>query len=179
MGASNGYAIQKARISDVAIIQKLLAGFAQKGKLLARSLSELYTNLRDTFVARDEATGRVMGCCSLHIMWEDLAEIRSLAVAEEYQGKGIGRNLVQACVDEALELGIKRLFTLTYETGFFERMGFRVADKNIFPQKIWADCLHCPKFPECDEVALVMDLTTDGTAGDARPAGDAFAAAKP
>jgi amino-acid N-acetyltransferase len=151
--------IRKARIEDVAVIQKLLAGFAQKGKLLARSLSELYTNLRDMFVARDVATGRVVGCCSLHIMWEDLAEIRSLAVSDEYQGRGIGRSLVQACIEEARELGINRLFTLTYETAFFERVGFRVADKNIFPQKIWADCLHCPKFPNCDEVALVMDLT--------------------
>ncbi len=153
------YQIRKARIEDVVVIQKLLAGFAQKGKLLARSLSELYTNLRDIFVAQDEADGRVMGCCSLHIVWEDLAEIRSLAVAESHQGRGVGRSLVQACVSEAVELGLKRLFTLTYETGFFERIGFRVVDKNIFPQKIWADCLHCPKFPECDEVALVMDLT--------------------
>jgi len=164
---TKSYAIGKARIGDVATIQRLLAGFAQKGKLLARSLSELYTNLRDMFVARDELTGQVMGCCSLHIMWEDLAEIRSLAVADEYQGKGIGRDLVQACIGEARELGIRRLFTLTYETGFFERLGFRVADKSIFPQKIWADCLHCPKFPECDEVALVMDLTPDMTTGDA------------
>jgi len=155
----DGYSIRKARIGDVVIIQKLLAGFARKGKLLARSLSELYTNLRDISVARDESNGQVIGCCSLHIMWEDLAEIRSLAVADEHQGKGVGRSLVQACVDEARELGIKKLFTLTYETGFFQRVGFQVVDKNIFPQKIWADCLHCPKFPECDEVALLMDLT--------------------
>jgi amino-acid N-acetyltransferase len=159
MSEAGSHRIRKARISDVVTLQKLLAGFAQKGKLLARSLSELYTNLRDMFAAEDESNGRVMGCCSLHIVWDDLAEIRSLAVAEEYQGKSIGRFLVQACVDEARDLGIKRLFTLTYETGFFEHMGFRVVDKNIFPQKIWADCLHCPKFPECDEVALVMDLT--------------------
>lgn len=159
MNESNSIGIRKARISDVVTIQKLLAGFAQKGKLLARSLSELYTNLRDMFVAHDESNGQVLGCCSLHIVWEDLAEIRSLAVADEYQGGGIGRFLVQACVDEARALGIKRLFTLTYETGFFEHMGFRIVDKNIFPQKIWADCLHCPKFPDCDEVALVMDLT--------------------
>jgi amino-acid N-acetyltransferase len=165
---SRAYQIRKARIGDVATIQRLLAGFAQKGKLLARSLSELYTNMRDMFVALDEPTGRLAGCCGLHIMWEDLAEIRSLAVAEEHQGKGIGRDLVQSCIDEARELGIQRIFTLTYETGFFERVGFRMADKNIFPQKIWADCLHCPKFPECDEVALVMDLTTDPTTSDAR-----------
>jgi amino-acid N-acetyltransferase len=160
MGAVPEYQVSKARIEDVVIIQKLLAGFAQKGKLLARSLSELYTNVRDIYVARDLSAGQLMGCCSLHIMWDDLAEIRSLSVEQSHQGRGVGRQLLQACIDEARDLGIKRLFTLTYETGFFERSGFRVVDKNIFPQKIWADCLHCPKFPECDEVALVMDLTT-------------------
>jgi amino-acid N-acetyltransferase len=160
MSESKGHEIRKARTCDVLAIQKLLAGFAKKGLLLARSLSELYTNLRDMFVVQDASTGQVMGCCGLHIVWEDLAEIRSLAVADEHQGRGLGRLLVESCVAEACELGINRLFTLTYETGFFERVGFRVVDKNIFPQKIWADCLHCPKFPECDEVALVMDLTT-------------------
>lgn len=150
--------IRKAHVRDVATIQKMLGRFAQQGKLLARSLSELYTNIRDTFVVVDVGSDQVVGCCSLHIIWEDLAEIRSLAVEEDWQGKGCGRRLVQACLDEAVELGIKRLFTLTYEAAFFEHMGFRVVDKNVFPQKIWADCLHCPKFPECDEIALVYDL---------------------
>lgn len=155
--------IRKAHVRDVAVIQKMLGRFAQQGKLLARSLSELYTNIRDTFVAVDDGSSQVVGCCSLHIIWEDLAEIRSLAVDEAWQGRGCGRQLVQACLDEAVELGIKRLFTLTYETAFFEHMGFRVVDKNVFPQKIWADCLHCPKFPECDEIALVYDLETPKT----------------
>lgn len=150
--------IRKAKIADVVGIQKMLGHFAQSGKLLARSLSELYTNLRDTFVVEDEESGQVVGCCSLHIIWENLAEIRSLAVDTSWQGRGMGRELVEACVAEAKELGIGRLFTLTYETGFFERLGFQIVDKNVFPHKIWADCLHCPKFPECDEVALVLDL---------------------
>jgi len=150
--------IRKARIVDVPNIQKTLGVFAQNGKLLARSLSELYTNLRDMFVAVDEETGEVVGSCSLHIIWENLAEIRSLAVLNSHQGRGIGRGLVQACIDEAVELGLKQLFTLTYEVEFFQCLGFQVVDKNIFPQKIWADCLHCPKFPNCDEVALVLDL---------------------
>lgn len=151
--------IRKARIGDVIDIQRLLAEFARQGKLLARSLSDLYTNLRDIFAAEDEETGKVVGCCCLHIIWENLAEIRSLAVESTHQKRGIGRRLVEACISEAGELGICRVFTLTYETSFFERMGFRVVDKNIFPQKIWADCLHCPKFPVCDEVALLLDLT--------------------
>lgn len=150
--------IRKAKTGDVAGIQKMLGNFAQQGRLLARSLSELYTNLRDMSVAVDCETGQVVGCCCLHVIWEDLAEIRSLAVHESQQGRGLGRRLVEACMSEALDLGIKRLFTLTYETKFFEHMGFRIVDKNLFPQKVWADCLHCPKFPECDEVALVMDL---------------------
>lgn len=151
--------IRKAKISDVVPIQKMLAVFAQQGKLLPRSLSELYTHLRDMIVAvDDDETGRIVGCAGLHIMWENLAEIRSVAVLSSFHGRGIGRQLVDACIEEAKELGIAQLFTLTYETGFFEHLGFRVVDKNVFPQKIWADCLHCPKFPECDEVALVMDL---------------------
>jgi len=136
----------------------MLAHFAQLGRLLARSLSDLYTNLRDLFVAIDEDTGQVVGCSSLHIIWEDLAEIRSLAVLSSHQKAGVGRQLVEACLNEAAELGIGRVFTLTYEMEFFEHLGFQVVDKNIFPQKIWADCLHCPKFPECDEIALVKDL---------------------
>lgn len=150
--------IRKAKIADVPIVQKMLGGFAQDGRLLARSLSELYTNLRDMFVAVDDESGEVIGCCSLHIIWDNLAEIRSLAVSSARQGGGTGRSLVESCIEEGKVLGIGRLFTLTYETAFFEHMGFQVVDKNVFPHKIWADCLHCPKFPECDEVALVLDL---------------------
>lgn len=149
--------IRKARIADVVEIQKMLRDFAETGSLLARSLSELYTTLRDIVVFEDEA-GRIAGCCCLHIIWEDLAEIRSLAVLESHQHHGIGRSLVDACVREAKALGISRLFALTYEVGFFEHVGFRLVDKNMFPQKVWADCLHCPKFPNCDESALVLDI---------------------
>lgn len=150
--------IRKAKISDVIEIQKMLRDFAQNGKLLARSLSELYTHLRDTVVFQDDESGEVVGCCSLHIVWENLAEIRSLAVLDSRQGNGIGRRLVETCIEEARELGIGRIFTLTYEVGFFEHLGFHLVDKNMFPQKVWADCLHCPKFPNCDESALVLDL---------------------
>lgn len=167
--------VRKARTLDVPVMQKLLMEFARDGRLLARSLSELYTNLRDMFVAVDATTCALVGCCSLHIIWENLAEIRSLAVIKDWQGKGVGRVLVGACVDEARELGIGRLFTLTYETAFFERVGFQVVDKNIFPQKIWADCLHCPKFPDCDEIALVLDveIPEDRRVKDSEPIPDA------
>jgi len=149
--------VRKAKAVDVIEIQKILQDFAGKGDLLARSLSDLYTSLRDIVVFKDEA-GRVAGCCGLHIVWEDLAEIRSLAVLESHQHRGIGRRLVEECISEAKGLGIGRVFTLTYEVGFFERLGFQLVDKNMFPQKVWADCLHCPRFPNCDESALVFDI---------------------
>lgn len=151
--------IRKASIRDVSSIHKLLGRYAQQGKLLARSLSELYTNIRDMFVVEVVSSGQVVGCSSLHIIWEDLAEIRSLAVDEAWQGRGLGRQLVGVCLEEARELRIVQVFTLTYETAFFQGMGFRVVDKNVFPHKIWADCVHCPKFPDCDEVALVYDVS--------------------
>ncbi|MEN6487087.1 MAG: N-acetyltransferase [Syntrophobacteraceae bacterium] len=150
--------IRKARIVDVPVIQKMLTGLAQEGRLLARSLSELYTNLRDMSVVVDDETGQIAGCCSLHIIWENLAEVRSLAVLDSHRRRGLGSMLVSECIAEARELGIGRIFTLTYETEFFKSVGFQEVDKNVFPQKIWADCLHCPKFPECDEVALVLDI---------------------
>jgi amino-acid N-acetyltransferase len=149
--------IRKARIGDVVEIQKMLKVFADAGSLLARSLSELYTTLRDIVVWEDEA-GRIAGCCGLHILWEDLAEIRSLAVLEPHQRRGIGRRLVLECLSEAQGLGINRVFTLTYEVDFFEQLGFRIVDKNMFPQKVWGDCQNCSKFPSCDESALVLDL---------------------
>ena len=116
--------IRKARIADVVEIQKMLRDFADAGNLLGRSLSELYTTLRDIVVYEDEDR-RIAGCCGLHILWEDLAEIRSLAVLEPYQRQGIGRRLVEKCVSEAGGLGIGRVFTLTYEVDFFKRLGFR------------------------------------------------------
>lgn len=150
--------VRKAKIGDVRPIQRILGYFASRGRLLNRSLSDLYIHLRDIFVYEDPDNGWIAGCCSLSIIWEDLAEIRSLAVVDFYQGGGIGRQLVEACLAEARELGIRRLFVLTYETKFFEHMGFHVVDKSVLPHKIWSDCLHCPKFPDCDEVAMVLDL---------------------
>jgi amino-acid N-acetyltransferase len=150
--------VRKAKIRDVRSIQQILATFAGQGKLLARSLSELYTNIRELFVYVDQEQDEVVGCCGLHIVWENLAEIRSLAVMNSHKGLGVGRRLVEACIFEAEELGIETLFALTYEAGFFDRLGFRVVDKNVFPQKIWADCINCPKFPDCDEIAMTYEV---------------------
>lgn len=150
--------IRKARISDVKELHKILNSFAAEGKLLARSLSDLYTHIREFVVWESPETGQILGCCCLHIVWEDLAEVRSLAVLPDRQGRGIGTGLVRTCLHEARELGITRVFVLTYEVRFFEKLGFRVTDKQVFPQKIWADCLNCTKFPDCDETAMVLDI---------------------
>jgi len=148
--------IRKAKISDVKEIQKMVEVYAQKGEMLPRSLSELYDNLRDFFVYEEE--GEVAGVCALHISWDDLAEVRSLVVAERHIRKGIGKKLVTACVDEAREFGIKRVFALTYQRAFFEKLGFHEVDKAQLPHKIWGDCIKCSKFPDCDEIAMVKEL---------------------
>ena len=151
--------IRKAVISDVRGIHQSLNYYADKNLLLARSLSELYDHLRDYFVLTDNAQGQIIrGVCGLGICWEDLAEIRSLAVSEDQQGKGSGSQLVETCLEEADALGLKRVFVLTYVPAFFEKIGFRKVDNSVLPHKIWADCLKCPKFPNCDETALMIDL---------------------
>jgi amino-acid N-acetyltransferase len=148
--------IRKARISDVKEIQKLLTSFASRGEMLSRSLSELYEALRDFYVY--EEGGELLGTSALHIVWEDLAEVRSVAVAESAGRRGIGSQVVGACIAEARELGLKRLFCLTYKPDFFAKFGFKVADKSELPHKVWGDCIKCVKFPDCDEIAMVLDL---------------------
>ncbi len=148
--------LRKAQIKDVKEIQKLLIHFASKGDMLTRSLSELYEALRDFYVY--EADGRILGASALHIVWEDLAEIRSVAVVEDAGRKGVGSQVVQACIDEARVLGLKRLFCLTYKPNFFSKFGFEIVDKSQLPHKVWGDCIKCPKFPDCDEIAMAMDL---------------------
>ena len=152
--------IRKAVISDVKGIHRLLNHYAEQKLLLPRSLSELYDHLRNYFVLADgtRETERIAGVCGLGICWEDLAEIKSLAVDEGVCGKGYGTKLVKACLREARVLGIKRVFALTYAPGFFLHMGFQEVDKSVLPHKIWGDCLKCPKFPQCDETALMIEL---------------------
>ena len=151
--------IRKAVIRDIKPIHVMLGYWADRGLLLPRSLSELYDHLRDFFVLEDQAQGQpIVGASALGVCWEDLAEIRSLAVAEEHQGKGLGSKLVAACLEEARAIGLKKVFTLSYVPGFFSRLGFKEVEKSILPHKIWADCLKCPKFPDCDETAMMIEL---------------------
>ena len=148
--------IEKARIQDVPQMHRLINHFADKGEMLARSLSEIYENIRDFFVVRQGE--RVIACAALHVSWSDLAEIRSVAVADDSQQQGIGDKLVQACLKEASELGIPTVFCFTYQPAFFKRHRFVDIDKMELPRKVWTDCLRCPKFPDCDEVALICHL---------------------
>ena len=148
--------IRKALIPDVREIHRLLLDYARDGLLLSRSLAELYESLRDFYVF--EVDGRVVGTAALNICWEDLAELRSLAVHPDYNGRGVGRELVLACLDEARRLGLRKVFALTYKQVFFEKLGFKVIEKSQLPHKIWGDCMKCAKFPDCDEIALSIDL---------------------
>jgi amino-acid N-acetyltransferase len=150
--------IRKARMSDVKGIHELIAEYARKGDMLPRPLADIYENLRDYFVFLGD-DGELVGSAAIHIMWEDLAEVRSLAVREGQMRRGVGTQLVESCISEAIVLGIARVFALTYKPGFFEKLGFHVVDKSELPQKIWSDCLKCSKFPDCDEVALVADFS--------------------
>jgi len=151
--------IRKAKIKEAGQIHRLLGNYAGKGLLLPRSLSEIYDHIRDFFVMEESpGNGEIIGVCALGICWEDLAEIRSLAVMEAYQGKDCGALLVNRCIEEAISLEVKKVFTLTYVTGFFLKLGFKQIEKSALPHKIWADCFKCPKFPDCDEIAMTRML---------------------
>jgi len=148
--------VEKARIQDVPQIHKLINHFADKSEMLGRPLSEIYENLRDYFVIRQGE--QVVACAALHVSWADLAEIKSVAVAEDKQRQGLGARLVEACLKEARELGIATVFCLTYRPAFFEKFGLSQVDRMELPRKVWTECYRCPKFPDCDEVALTRQL---------------------
>jgi len=150
--------IRKAVVKEVTEIHRILNYYGDKGILLPRSLSELYEHLRDFFVFKDETKEKIIAVCALGLCWDDLAEIRSLAVEEEYQGNGYGTMLVEKCIEEANELGLKKLFTLTYVPDYFGKIGFKEVDKSELPHKVWSDCLKCIKFPDCDENAMIRYL---------------------
>ena len=148
--------IRKAILQDARQIHRLLLTYAKDGLVLSRSLMEIFEAIRDFYVFVEE--DRVVGAAALNICWEDLAEVRSLVVDASFAGRGIGKQLVEACLSEARTLGIGRVFALTYQQVFFEKLGFSVIEKSELPQKIWGDCIKCAKFPECDEIALSLSL---------------------
>ncbi|MDD4953657.1 MAG: N-acetyltransferase [Candidatus Omnitrophica bacterium] len=148
--------IRKAKIEDIKQIQELINSFAKKELMLPRSLNDLYENIRDFWVAQDD--GKIIGCCALHICWDDLAEIKALAVAKNKQKKGIGKELVSSCMQEAKGLGAKKLFVLTYRPDYFKKFGFKKIKNADLPHKIWAECINCCKFPHCQEIAMSRQL---------------------
>ncbi|MEW6076983.1 MAG: N-acetyltransferase [Thermodesulfobacteriota bacterium] len=151
--------IRKAAVNDIEIIYHLLNKFAEKGYLLSRPLSKLYDNIRNFSVYVNGGTQEVVGCCALAVCWKDLAEIRSLAIRPDCWGRGYGKQLVENALAEARSFDIKKVFVLTYKVDFFASFGFSVIDKSELPIKIWSDCITCVKFPDCDETAMVKNLS--------------------
>jgi len=149
--------VEKAKISDAQQMHELINRLADTGGMLPRALSGIFENLRDYYVIRD-SDNRVVACVALHICWVDLAEVRSLAVREDTQERGLGSFLIKACLKAAEELGMPTIFCLTYKPAFFEKHSFRQVDKMELPRKVWSECFHCPKFPDCDEVALIRQI---------------------
>jgi len=148
--------IRKANVNDVKKIQKLVNYYAKKDKMLPRSLNELYENIRDFFVYAEGEN--IFGCSALHIDWEDLAEIKSLAVSSSRSGRGIGKKLLDQCLKEARALKVRKVFALTYIPEFFEIFGFKAVDKKELPHKIWSECIKCVFFPGCKEIAMAKEL---------------------
>jgi amino-acid N-acetyltransferase len=143
---------RKATLHDAEAIYVLVNEYANKGMMLNRARSQLYENIRDFIVAEDQ--GEIIGAGALHVMWVDLAEVRTLAVHPKYIRQGIGKRIVELLLEQGVALGVKKAFTLTYQPEFFAACGFKEEDKNCMPQKVWTDCINCPKFPNCDEICM-------------------------
>jgi amino-acid N-acetyltransferase len=158
--------IRPARVSDVPGIYQQIQVYADRGLMIRRSLAELYQAIREFYVAVD-VDNQVVGCVALHVFWEDLSEIRCLAVAEHVHGLGIGRRLVDACWESARELEVKSIFALTTAAGFFERCGYQPIDKAELPHAIWSECVRCPSFPNCQEAALIRSVDRESASPNA------------
>ena len=145
--------LRRAKTKDVPQIVQLINHYAGKGEMLSRSQSQVFNVLRDYVVVEED--GRLVGCGALHVIWSDIAEIRSLAIAPERVGQGLGKSIVEYLVEDARGLELPRIFILTYKPDFFAKLKFEPVDKKDLPHKVWKDCLNCPKFPDCDEVAMI------------------------
>lgn len=155
--------LRKAVLADAPAIAGLINRFAARGMMLPKTLLQIFECLREFVVAVDE-TGTVLACGALRLMWHDLAEVRSLAVDERAQGQGLGQRIVLHLIEEGREMGLARIFALTYQQRFFEKLGFGLCDKSIFPQKVWVDCRACPKRDRCDEIAMLFILDAERAA---------------
>lgn len=151
--------VRNAKVSDAKDIYSLISNYAERDRMLFRSMADIYENLQSFTIA--ELNGSVVGCCALQIIWSDLAEIKSLAVDEANTGAGVGKALVAAATEQARQLGLPRVFALTLNPDFFEKMGFEVIEKDALPMKVWKDCAKCPKQQNCDEIAVIKDVLRD------------------
>ena len=149
--------VRSAKVSDAKAINALINSYAERDRMLFRSLADIYENMQTFIVAELEST--IVGCCALEVIWADLAEIKSLAIDEAYKGKGIGRELVAAAVEQAAKLGVPKVFALTLEPAFFEKSGFSIVEKETLPMKVWSDCARCPKQQNCDEIAVLKAVS--------------------
>ena len=152
--------IEPATLRDMDSVHELVTSFANRNEMLHRPLSELYENFRDYFVVKDE--GRVVACGSVHVVWNDLAEIKAVGVREEYQSQGWGKRMIAQCMEAAREMGIATVFVLTHKTGYYDQLGFEEINVTSLPRKVWGECLRCPKFPNCNEIAMVYHLVPGG-----------------
>lgn len=148
--------IRKATARDISLIQEIIKPYADDEKMLPRTLNDLYEHIRDFSVYEKDT--KMLGVVALHVSWEDIAEIRSLAIRKDSLSLGIGTALVKYCLEEAGSLNVKKVFVLTYTSKYFEKLGFQPIEKEKLPQKIWKDCVNCSKFPSCDEQALIIEL---------------------
>jgi len=151
--------VRSAKISDVKAINALISSYAEVDRMLFRSLADIYENLQTFIVVELDET--IVGCCALEVIWSDLAEIKSLAIDVAYKGKGIGRGLVVAAVEQAAKLGVPKVFALTLEPVFFEKSGFEIVEKETLPMKVWSDCARCSKQQHCDEIAVIKSVLRD------------------
>mgnify|MGYP001558772910 CR=1 FL=1 len=148
--------IRKAKMSDAKEIQKLINSYADNNEMLPRAIIQIYEELQNFYVV--ELGGKIVGCCELFTTWENLAEIKALAVEQSHKGKGFGSALVKKCVLVAKQLGVKKVFALTFKVGFFQKMGFKIVSKDILPHKIWFECVKCPLFPDCNEIPVMKEI---------------------
>lgn len=146
---------RKPVFDDIETIFKLINDYAAEGVMLSKSRSILYETIREMIVAVED--GKVIGVGALHVTWNELAEVRSMAVDRDHTRRGIGGAIVRRLIDEGKAFGVKKFFTLTYKPGFFQTLGFRTITKDELPHKIWRECIDCPKFPNCDEIAMLLD----------------------
>ncbi|MBR6014363.1 MAG: N-acetyltransferase [Selenomonadaceae bacterium] len=152
------YKYRHAKFSDVEEIYNLIASYASQGIMLPKPHSVLYENIREFVVAENLSDKKIIGTGALHMTWNELAEVRSMAVHENYKRQGIGAEIVKKLLAEGIEFGVKKFFTLTYSPQFFQSLGFTTTTKETLPHKIWKECIECPKFPNCDEIAMTLEV---------------------